>query len=306
MFPQSRPVMKKVVLLMPYYGQWPEWFNLFIETCKWNPTIDWIFFTDLEKPRNRCPNVHYVRISLPELLELASSRVGFKIHFTDPYKLCDLRPGFGVIFHDYIRKADYFGWGDIDVMYGDIRKFVADEVLRYDVISFHAHQLSNHFCLFRNVDSVKEKYKMNEVWKEKVNLPQAQCLDDRLTLAFDVRSNYFFESYNTPNITDRPPWKDGTFDFPKEWRWKEGRLTTDKTGSEEFPYFHFMVWKGGLWGKRHGGGQWEKLSKLVHFDDRDLSHGWKINEQGFWLLNGKGQGRRLIQPDSVPIVSQPC
>ena len=95
--------MKKIVLLMPYYGQWPEWFNLFIETCKWNPTIDWIFFTDLPKPCNGCPNVRYVPMRLPELLELASCRVGFKIHFTDPYKLCDLRPGFGVIFEDYIR-----------------------------------------------------------------------------------------------------------------------------------------------------------------------------------------------------------
>jgi hypothetical protein len=125
-------------------------------------------------------------------------------------------------------------------------------------------------------------------------------------MAFDIRSNYFFESYNTPNITDRPPWKDGTFNFPKEWRWKEGRLTTDKTGSEEFLYFHFMVWKGGLWGKKHGGAQWEKLSKLVHFDDRDLSHGWKINEQGFWRLNGEDLGTRLMQPHSVRVVSQHC
>src|SRR5688572_28464292 len=102
MFAERHRDMKKIVLLMPYYGKWPEWFNLFIETCKWNPTIDWIFFTDLEMPHNRCDNVHYVRISLPDLLELASSRVGFKIHFTHPYKLCDLRPGFGVIFADYI------------------------------------------------------------------------------------------------------------------------------------------------------------------------------------------------------------
>jgi hypothetical protein len=311
--------MKKIVLLMPYYGRWPEWFNLFIETCKWNPTINWIFFTDLEQPRNRCGNVQYVRMSLSELLELASSRLGFTIDFTNPYKLCDLRPGFGVIFDAYIAGADYFGWGDIDVVYGDIRKFVTDEVLRYDVISFHGGILSNSFCLFRNIDAVKEKYKIKDLWKQWVNVPTPQGLDEMLLFAFDMRSNYFVESYCAPNaptlatftgpfgdsVNYAPGWKDGSLEFPKEWRWKEGRLTNDKTGSEEFQYLHFAAWKGITMGFIPGSGQWKKLSKLVHFDDRHLSGGWKINEGGFWPFDDALESRLRVT-DSMPVVSEHC
>ena len=31
---------KKIIMLMPYFGKWPVWMDLYIESCKWNPSIN--------------------------------------------------------------------------------------------------------------------------------------------------------------------------------------------------------------------------------------------------------------------------
>jgi hypothetical protein len=28
-----------LIMLMPYFGRWPDWMNLFIESCKLNPDV---------------------------------------------------------------------------------------------------------------------------------------------------------------------------------------------------------------------------------------------------------------------------
>jgi len=55
----------------------------------------------------------------------------------------------------------------------------------------------------------------------------------------------FTEAYSTPNA--RIPWIDGSFNFPTEWCWANGKLTTNISSDKEFPYFHFLVWKNILY-----------------------------------------------------------
>lgn len=45
------------------------------------------------------------------------------------YKLCDFKPTYGLIFSEYIAKYDFWGMGDIDVIYGNIRDFITEDVL---------------------------------------------------------------------------------------------------------------------------------------------------------------------------------
>ena len=56
--------MKKVAYVIPYFGKFPKGFDLFLMSCRNNPTIDWLIFTDdhtsYEYPSNvkvyYCPN----------------------------------------------------------------------------------------------------------------------------------------------------------------------------------------------------------------------------------------------------------
>jgi len=73
--------------------------------------------------------------------------------------LIDFKPAWGVIFQDCIEKYDFWGCCDIDVILGDIRAFLTDELLeRYDMVSCRREFLSGHFMLFRNSSEIDHLY----------------------------------------------------------------------------------------------------------------------------------------------------
>ena len=38
--------MKSICYIVPYFGKLPSGFQLWLMSCKMNPTIDWLIFTD--------------------------------------------------------------------------------------------------------------------------------------------------------------------------------------------------------------------------------------------------------------------
>jgi hypothetical protein len=270
---------KTLVVLMPWYGPWPDWIELYLESCKWNPTVNWVFFSDQPKPNNVANNVRYVFLSLKDFSHLAGDRLRLpQFKLCDSYKLCDIRPAFGTLFEEYIKEYDYFGFGDLDVIYGNLRMFLDEKMLIHDVISFHKHRLSGHLCFFANTEVNRNLHFTIKNWQLKFMNSRWLGLGDQMSI--DRAKSLFFESYNTPFVKDMP-WKDGTYNYPTEWYWNRGRLTNN-IDQCEFLYFHFMVWKGGRWERKWGGGQFEKVEKLIHVAADHIGLSWKINEHGFW------------------------
>ncbi|MCX5706136.1 MAG: hypothetical protein NTW13_00420, partial [Candidatus Omnitrophica bacterium] len=267
--------MKTIIMLMPYFGNWPEWFNLYLETCKQNTTINWLFFTDCPEPENKCLNVRYIRMSFEEFRKYAGEKLGFPLNMSHPYKICDLRVAFGVIFDEYIAGYDYWGFGDIDLLYGNIRKFLTDNILRYNVISFHSHSLSGSFSCFKNNLELKYMYRYLNNWQDKLSRDNWYDELDKLLgkILIKKEGSYFIESFNAPGANGIP-WVDGPYIYPTEWYWSDGRLINNRDGGREFLYFHFMLWKGGKWGRLWRGGQWENLKKIVHFHYKEATDGW--------------------------------
>jgi len=170
--------MKTIMMLMPYFGRWPEWMDLYIETCKANPTVDWLFFTDCGEPANRAVNVQYANTTLAEVSDLASRKLGCDVNLASATKVCDLRPAYGKLFEDYTGGYDYWGHGDIDVIYGDLRRFLTDDLLQYNSLSFHRHRVSGHFCLYRNCPEMNRKYLCIQGWHGKMRSPALLALDE--------------------------------------------------------------------------------------------------------------------------------
>ena len=138
-------------MVMPYFGRWPEWFDFFLQSCESNATVDWLFYTDCAIPE-RCPqNTEFVNASLADFNKMASQKLGLPIDVKDPYKLCDFRPAYGVIFEDHLKGYDFWGWGDVDMIYGNIRKFFTGGILsNYDVITTNRTFLSGPFTILKN------------------------------------------------------------------------------------------------------------------------------------------------------------
>lgn len=95
-------------------------------------------------------------------------------------------------------------------------------------------------------------------------------------LNYYARTSRFSECYSTPGL--RIPWTDGNRQYPKEWYWKEGVLTTDRDGNREFPYLHFMYWKGDEWPKV------ENKETLINGSALS-SREWVISSDGFTVLS---------------------
>ena len=140
--------MISIGLLTCWYGPYPWYFPYFINSCKANPTIDFIIISDnkqeiLSKPEN----VKIIYKTLADIIEISQNVLGFPVDIEYPYKLCDFKPAYGFLFPDIVKKYDFWGHGDIDVVYGDIRNFMTEELLNtYDVISSRHDYITGTFC----------------------------------------------------------------------------------------------------------------------------------------------------------------
>lgn len=116
--------MSKIAIVICYYGSFPWYFPYFLHSCKFNPTIDFLIFTDISYEREIPKNVYFINLSIEEVKTIASKKLGFRVNIDFPYKLCDFKPAYGYIFSDYIDGYQFWGQSDIDVIYGDMMNFL--------------------------------------------------------------------------------------------------------------------------------------------------------------------------------------
>ena len=119
---------KKVCIIIPFFGEWPAYFNFFLSGCKHNDWLDILFFTDNKLPLGAPDNVKLYSFSINNFNELCRRQIGIDIHLQYPYKICDFRPFFGVIFCEYLSDYTYWGYGDIDVIYGNLSRFLLQKL----------------------------------------------------------------------------------------------------------------------------------------------------------------------------------
>lgn len=256
----------RIRFLIPYFGRWPFWMPFFLQTCRFNPDVEWLFFTDCGTPEGAPNNVSFRPITFADYCKQVSARLGINFHPHSPYKLCDLKPALGYVHENELAGADFWGFSDIDLVYGDLRAyFSAERLARFDLLSTHERRVSGHLCLMRNTARMREAFMSVPGWQESLSSSEHNAFDEgafsrlfirnknwpvllrRIVDAFNPwrRCSEFVEAYSTPN--GRVPWVDGSLDFPQLWIWRQGRLFNDRDGHRQFPYFHFIGWKCDTW-----------------------------------------------------------
>lgn len=190
--------MKKVSILIPYFGKWPPYLGVFLESCRYNPELTILIFTDLKPPDIIPPNVEFHHTTLDQIKNKLDDILGFETAPLTPYKLCDVRPAFGLIFQDYIEGFDFWGWGDIDVLFGRIRAFgIADLLCKYDVISFRRNWISGSFCILRNDEQINTLLLSSKDLK-RIYLDSRHLCFDEISFCWDAALKLSVENVEFP------------------------------------------------------------------------------------------------------------
>lgn len=148
--------MKSIVLIIAYFGSFPNYFPAWLKTCGNNPTINWLIITDNSIEYNFPPNVKFINMSFETLKDKIQKKFSFEIILNSPYKLCDYKPAYGEIFSDLISEYDFWGHCDLDLLWGDLRFFITDEILNeYDRLFLHGHLI-----IYRNNPEINSWYRL--------------------------------------------------------------------------------------------------------------------------------------------------
>lgn len=300
MIPTDSPPahLKSIRLLIPWFGRWPDWMRFYLASCAANPTIDWLLITDCGPRDDLPPNVALCHTTLADYRRRIETHLGMSCQWRDAYKLCDFKPVLGYLHAADIAGYDYWGYGDIDVIYGDLRAHLDEAVLRHDIISSHATICAGHLLLMRNTPEFTEAFKRVRGWRSLLAAERHYGFDERhwsnlfirpvghpfhrrLKMAWESPfigcDGSFVERYSTqlPGLE----WIDGSDVFPSVWTWDEGRLTTDRSGDRDFLYCHFSHWQSSRW-LGTGKAAWAALDRLDQCPPGPLRR-FTISREGF-------------------------
>lgn len=249
--------MKSVALLACWFGRYPWYFPYYIHSCRHNPTIDFFIITDNKDIVISCPtNVKIIYKTLDEIRNAISLRMGFTVSLDYPYKLCDFRPAYGVIFPEIIKSYDFWGHIDIDVMYGRIRDFINDEILsEYDIINSRHDYVAGHFCLYRNNQNINNLFKESQDYRNIFSQSEYFNFDECSFLHSELQTEGSVFDYpgKSQNITwiikkaDEEGKLKAFFDFmiiegtPGNIKWEKGKLIYNQ--QYEAMYYHLIKFK---------------------------------------------------------------
>lgn len=167
--------LASIGIVIPYFGKLPDYFPLFLESVRYNSSIDWIFYTDDETISEYPDNVKVYRLSFEAFREKLQKTWDFPICIEGPYKLCDFKPTWGESLKEDLKGYDFWGCCDCDLIFGDIRKFITKEITD----QYQRILTCGHLMLWRNVPEV------NAYYREQKYIDYRMVLGQRENFVFD-------------------------------------------------------------------------------------------------------------------------
>ena len=148
----------KVKIIIPYYGKLLYNFPFWLESCKFNKNIDFMLITDIKIDYDIPKNVKIVNMKFADLKMLIEKKLNRKILLKKPYKLCDFKPLYGLIFSEYLTDYEYWGYCDMDMIFGELEYFFK----KYKLEKFDKFLKYGHLSLYRNTDKINTLFYKSE------------------------------------------------------------------------------------------------------------------------------------------------
>lgn len=161
-------------------GPFPNFFPLWMESVRNNPSIDFYMVTDQEPLNNKPLNLFFIKKTLSEVKAFFEERLSMKICLKQPYKLCDYKCIWWMFIEDKLQEYDFYGHCDVDLIFGDMRHFLDDDFLsKYD-----KYFDCGNLILYRNTEENKYMYKKS-ILKENMAYPYTRVFKTDYACYFD-------------------------------------------------------------------------------------------------------------------------
>ena len=134
-----------IAVIVTWFGPLPSYFSAWLKSAEYNSSIDFYCFFDTNFSSN-APNIHLIQTTMDNEIARISKALGEKITIHNSYKFCDLRPFFGIAYQDYIKDYAFWAYCDIDMVFGDLRSFLNNNVLS----KFDRFYEYGYLSVFRN------------------------------------------------------------------------------------------------------------------------------------------------------------
>lgn len=195
--------MKKL-LISPYFGKLPNYFQLFLDSCALNADFtDFLIISDDVTGYKIPSNVKFLSMSFEDFNTLVKKQLGEDCSITSPYKICDYRPAFGKIFEDHLNGYDFWGHVDTDMVLGRLSNFISEDAFRD-----HDRILERGALMFyKNIEDINMLFRKNT--KEIINFKEAitirePCFYDEIMFPSLLRSAGY-KTYSNTNYADILP-----------------------------------------------------------------------------------------------------
>ncbi len=147
----------QICIILPYFGKLPDIFPFFLQSCYYNKNFDFLIFTDQDLKSHA--NVTVVNMPWENFVKHVQSKFDFPIALESPYKLCDFKPAYGHIFGDWLKKYDFWGHCDCDLIWGNLSPLIdfcekgVDRIGEYGhlILYKNTNEVNNWFRLLKSV-----------------------------------------------------------------------------------------------------------------------------------------------------------
>lgn len=197
--------MKKCCFIIPYFGKFPNYFQLFLNSCGCNKDFNWLLFTDDRDKFVYPANVKVIYVAYEDFKRKIQAYFDFPIVISTPHKLCDFKPAYGLLFEDYLRDFKFWGYCDLDLIMGCLNNFLTDELFeKYDKIFCLGHMTlykntyeNNRMFmrdykgikLYKEVFSSEKTVTFDEEWRDEYNVNRIFLTEGKKVFSHDFSMN---------------------------------------------------------------------------------------------------------------------
>lgn len=245
-----------ILLIIPYFGKFHNYFHLWLQSCKYNPTINWLLLTDDDTPYDYPSNVKVVFTDFSAVVKQFQECYDFPIILNKPYQLCEFKVAYGEVFSRYTKGYEFWGHCDIDVIWGNLRKHLNENILK----SFSKISWRGHLTLYKNTGHINKLYRTPiegvEFYKYAFSNPTGFPLapDERaINFLYETEGEEIFKELMFADLKIRS-FNFSLLHFPENenyknnqqiFFWENGSLfrlfiSNDKVFREDFAYIHFL------------------------------------------------------------------